>query len=94
MLLLAWGLGMGITVTLKMVLTMSCRAVQYRSFFRVRPNQARVSSIALATSLLPISLEQLSTRATTVFYGKVPGGDAVLMEMEHFRNDFETWVIS
>lgn len=26
------------------------------------------------------------TYPDTVFYGKVPGGDAVLMEMQHFRN--------
>ena len=26
------------------------------------------------------------TYPDSVFYGKVPGGDAVLMEMEHFRN--------
>jgi len=45
--LTAWGLGLGITVTLKMMLTMFCRSIQYRSFYRIRPLAAPLSSLAL-----------------------------------------------
>jgi hypothetical protein len=42
-------------------------------FFLILISTHYISPAALATSLLPISLEQLSTRATTVFYGVVTG---------------------
>ena len=45
--LLAWGIGLSVTIGLKMVLTMGCRAVQYRSFYRIRPHAANISSLAL-----------------------------------------------
>lgn len=45
--MLSWGLGLGITMGLKMVLTMSCRRVQYRSFYRIRPHAANLSALAL-----------------------------------------------
>lgn len=45
--LLGWGIGLGITIFLKMLLTMCCRAAQYRAFYRIRPGGARISSLAL-----------------------------------------------
>jgi len=45
--LLSWGLGLAITIALKIVLTMGCRAAEYRNFFRIRPGAARISSLAL-----------------------------------------------
>ena len=45
--LLGWGLGLGITIALKVLLTMSCRAAQYRSFYRIRPKAATLSSLLL-----------------------------------------------
>jgi hypothetical protein len=47
MLLLAWCLGLTITIVLKMILTTFCRSKQYRSFYRIRPRAARLSSLAL-----------------------------------------------
>ena len=47
--LLAWGLGIGATIGLKMVLTIFCRKSAFRSFMRIRPRVANVSSIALET---------------------------------------------
>lgn len=45
--LLAWGLGLSITMGLKMVLTMGCRRVQYRNFYRIRRHSANLSALAL-----------------------------------------------
>ena len=47
MLFLAWCLGLTITVVAKMVLVSFCRKKQYRSFYRIRPRAARLSSLAL-----------------------------------------------
>jgi len=45
--LLAWGLGLSVTIGLKMLLTMSCRAVEYRSFYRIRPHAANITALVL-----------------------------------------------
>lgn len=45
--LTAWGLGLGITIGIKMVITMICQSIQYRAFFRIRPQAARLSTLAL-----------------------------------------------
>lgn len=47
MYLLAWLLGLGVTIGLKMILTMTCRTAQYRALFRIRPRGARLASLAL-----------------------------------------------
>ncbi|GAX18404.1 hypothetical protein FisN_2Lh026 [Fistulifera solaris] len=47
LLILGWSIGLSVTIALKMLLTMGCRSFQYRSFFRIRPGAARVSSLAL-----------------------------------------------
>jgi hypothetical protein len=47
--LLAWGLGIGATIGLKMILTIFCRKSAYRAFMRTRPRMANVSAIALET---------------------------------------------
>lgn len=46
-LLTAWGIGLGITIGIKMVVTKSCRKLQYRSYYRIKPAAARISSLAL-----------------------------------------------
>ena len=56
---LAWGLGLGVTIGLKMLLTMTCRAVLYRSFFRTRPTAANVSSLGRFGSALLVALYAL-----------------------------------
>lgn len=45
--LLAWGIGLTITIVLKMIVTMFCRHQFYRAFFRTRPLKANISSLAL-----------------------------------------------
>ena len=45
--LLAWGLGLSVTMGLKMIMTMSFRRAQYRSFYRIRPHFANLSALAL-----------------------------------------------
>ena len=47
LLILGWSIGLSVTISLKMLLTTGCRSFQYRSFFRIRPGAARVSSLAL-----------------------------------------------
>ena len=47
--LLAWCLGIGMTVGLKYILTLFCRKASFRSFMRVRPRAANVSNIMLET---------------------------------------------
>jgi hypothetical protein len=47
LLILGWSIGLSVTIALKMLLTMGCRSFQYRSFYRIRPGAARVSSLAL-----------------------------------------------
>jgi hypothetical protein len=46
-LLLAWGIGIGITCGIKYVLTLFCRKSYFRSFMRVRPGAANISTLAL-----------------------------------------------
>ena len=43
----AWGVGLSVTIGLKSLLTISFRRVQYRSFYRIRPHFANLSSLAL-----------------------------------------------
>lgn len=45
--LLAWGIGIGITCGMKYVLTLFCRKSYFRSFMRVRPGAANISTLAL-----------------------------------------------
>ena len=47
LLLLAWGIGLGVTILLKMVLTSFCRKSFYRAFYRLKPGRANLSSLAL-----------------------------------------------
>lgn len=47
LLILGWSIGLTVTISLKMLLTTGCRSFQYRSFFRIRPGAARMSSLAL-----------------------------------------------
>ena len=46
-LLLAWGLGLTITIVLKMVVTSACRKQFYRGFYRRSPGKANLSILAL-----------------------------------------------
>jgi len=45
--LLAWGIGLCVTIGLKSILTISCNKAQYRSFYRIRPHSANLSALAL-----------------------------------------------
>ena len=47
MYLLAWLLGLGVTIGLKVIMTMICQQAQYRALFRIRPKGARLSALAL-----------------------------------------------
>ncbi|KAL7565528.1 hypothetical protein ACA910_003808 [Epithemia clementina (nom. ined.)] len=60
--LLAWCIGIGVTVGLKMLLTMTCRAMQYKSFYRTRPFSANFSSLALECWYLGVAGSVLLAR--------------------------------
>ena len=45
--LLAWGLGLGATIGIKVLVTMACQKSLYRALFRIRPKAARLTSLAL-----------------------------------------------
>jgi hypothetical protein len=47
LLLLAWGIGLAITIGLKMVVTAFFRKKAYRAYYRVSPKLANISSLAL-----------------------------------------------
>jgi hypothetical protein len=47
--ILAWGLGLVITIVIKMILTTTCRKQFYSAFYRKHPIYANVSSLALET---------------------------------------------
>ena len=47
LLLLAWGIGLTLTIVAKMVLTSFCRKSFFRAFFRVKPGKANLSTLAL-----------------------------------------------
>ena len=47
LLLLAWGLGLTITIVLKMVAVMYCRRQQYAGFYRTKPKGADLTVLAL-----------------------------------------------
>ena len=46
-LIIAWGLGLAITISLKMVMTTFCRKSFFKAFYRVNPRAANVSALAL-----------------------------------------------
>lgn len=46
-LLVAWGLGLTITIVLKMVLVKTCRKKFYAGFYRTNPNAANLAILAL-----------------------------------------------
>jgi hypothetical protein len=47
LLLLAWGIGLTITIVLKTILTSFCRKKFFRAFYRVYPGRANISTLAL-----------------------------------------------
>jgi hypothetical protein len=46
-LLTAWGIGLTVTIVLKMIMTSFCRKRFFRAFYRVFPGKANVSTLAL-----------------------------------------------
>ncbi|KAL3906930.1 MAG: hypothetical protein SGILL_009078 [Bacillariaceae sp.] len=45
--LLAWGIGLTITILLKMIMTTLCRKKFFRAFYRVQPGKMNIASLAL-----------------------------------------------
>lgn len=46
-LLIAWGLGLTVTIVVKMILVKVCRKKFYRAFYRTRPSAANMATLAL-----------------------------------------------
>jgi len=49
LLLLAWGIGLSITMLLKMIMTGFCRNSFFRAFYRISPGRANLATLALET---------------------------------------------
>uniref|UniRef100_A0A7S2VG97 Uncharacterized protein n=1 Tax=Entomoneis paludosa TaxID=265537 RepID=A0A7S2VG97_9STRA len=64
LLLTAWGIGLTITIMIKMFVTKACRQVQYRSYYRIRPVAARISSLALECWYIGLAGSVLIARIT------------------------------
>lgn len=47
LLIMAWGIGLTVTILLKTMLTSSCRKRFFRAFYRVQPGKANLSMLAL-----------------------------------------------
>lgn len=61
---LAWGLGLTITMTVKTVLVKICRKAQYQSFYRKRPRSANLVSLAMECWTLGVAGGALVGRLT------------------------------
>ena len=62
--LLTWGIGLAITVGLKMLVTTACRSVQYRAYYRIKPASARITSLALECWHIGLAASVLIGRIT------------------------------
>ena len=59
-----WGLGLTITVMLKVVLVKTCRTTMYKSFFRTKPKSANLSALALECWFIGLGPSVLIGRIT------------------------------
>jgi len=61
---LAWGLGLGITITTKVLLVKTCQTTMYKSFYRTKPRSANLSSLLLECWFLGLGSSVLVGRIT------------------------------
>lgn len=66
--ILAWSLGIGATVILKMVGTTLCRALQYRCFYRIHPRAASFTSLLLECWYIGLGSSVLIGRITQFLF--------------------------
>jgi len=66
--LLAWCIGLCITMGLKMVLTMFCRSINYRCFYRIRPLGAALFSLGLECWYIGLGASVLLSRITQFLF--------------------------
>ena len=75
--LLAWGIGLCITMSLKMILTMFCRSINYRCFYRIHPLGAALFSLGLECWYIGLGVTMLLNRvlqflfAAAFFVGRI-----------------------
>lgn len=68
---LAWCLGLSATIGLKMILTKTCQQKFFRSFYRTRPHQSNISTLALETWYLGLGSGVLVSRIGQFLFAAV-----------------------
>lgn len=66
-----WGLGLTITIMLKVVLVKTCRTTMYKSFFRTKPKSANLSNLALESWFIGLGPAVLIGRISQFLFAAV-----------------------